>query len=120
MIKIINDVNGKKYELVHSDEGCKGCSLRKQCKHWTEAPQWHTKLLCLKLDGIWKKVKDEIKQAVAEPLRNCDVGTAEEQTKRFHEFCNTYKNGCTNCSLLEKKGHCQFNWGRLPYKEVKK
>lgn len=57
MIKITNEINGKLYELIESDNGCEGCSLRKCCEHWTDAPEWCGCTLCLKLGGIWKEVK---------------------------------------------------------------
>jgi hypothetical protein len=62
MIKITNEIDGKKYELVESDNGCDDCSLRKRCKHWTDAPQWGADTLCLKLDGAWREVRDETLQ----------------------------------------------------------
>ena len=38
---------------------------------------------------------DTIKQALALPRRNCDVGTAEEQTDRYWDFCsNNHVKGC--------------------------
>lgn len=56
MVKIITEVNGKKYELVDSNKGCDDCQLRKRCKHWTVAPKWRMNILCLKLSGVWKEV----------------------------------------------------------------
>ena len=40
-----------------------------------------------------KKIEEA---ALALPRRNCDVGTAEEQIKRFYEYCkaNGYCNHC--------------------------
>jgi hypothetical protein len=31
MIKITNEIDGKKYELVKSEDGCKQCDFRKFC-----------------------------------------------------------------------------------------
>lgn len=76
----------------------------------------------------WLKVVDA---ALAEPLKNCEVGTVEEQTERFRKFCfaHTHKNGTDfkchkNCPAKNYIGgwgipYCQVRWGQLPYeKEV--
>jgi hypothetical protein len=68
-----------------------------------------------------KVAQDMAKSALKIPLRNCDVGTAVEQSKRFNEFCHNYmvKDGCKDCRILNMRGQCQFNWAQLPYREVK-
>ena len=54
------------------------------------------------------------------PPRNCDVGTAEEQSKRFSRFCEShpYKDGvgcrCANCELDAE--NCEIAWAQMPYK----
>ena len=48
------------------------------------------------------------------PLRNCDVGTAEEQNNRFMRFCdNVSMKYCwgRECSK------CIFHWLQMPYKK---
>lgn len=61
--------------------------------------------------------------ALAQPLRNCDVGTPEEQQDRFADFCG--KHECTiNCPIKKKwRGHnpsCGILWEQMPYEsEVK-
>ena len=58
--------------------------------------------------------------ALAEPPRNCDVGTAEEQAARMRAFCA--KNGlhhdgayrCEKCGLLHEF-RCELTWAQLPY-----
>ena len=59
--------------------------------------------------------------ALTEPPRNCDVGTAEEQTERFESFCD--KNGridgvprCEVCPLLNALD-CSLVWAQMPYEE---
>lgn len=57
---------------------------------------------------------------IGRPLRNCDVGTAEEQSARFDAHCR--KNmGCFTCPLREKDGgvpkHCELAWAQMPYEE---
>lgn len=47
--------------------------------------------------------------------RNCDVGTANEQSERFGRFCGHYRvYHCKDCPLLAK-GPCEFEWAQMPY-----
>jgi hypothetical protein len=55
MIKITNEINGKKYELVKSECGCEQCDFQKFC---TSTPCWNEISLCFRLDSIWKEVRD--------------------------------------------------------------
>lgn len=49
--------------------------------------------------------------------RNCDVGTAEEQSERFEKFCVGQDCGRT-CPLSDDYYYrCEFAWGQLPYEE---
>lgn len=57
----------------------------------------------------------KIDAALSAPPRQCDVGTAEEQTKRFRRFCNNTK--CQYCNITSNKGSCSFNWAQTPYAE---
>ena len=60
--------------------------------------------------------------ALASPRLNCEVGTAEEQLKRFKDFCRIISkdetcHGCPllpQCSTLE---HCTLAWAQMPYEE---
>lgn len=56
----------------------------------------------------------------ANPIRNCDVGTAEEQAARFDAHCRNHM-GCISCPLREEDGgvpkHCEFAWGADAYEE---
>ena len=38
-----------------------------------------------------RKAHDAVNAALAEPPRNCDVGTAEEQAERFYAFCGYHR-----------------------------
>ena len=63
---------------------------------------------------------DKAKAALAEPLRNCDVGTAEEQDARVRAFCKRHKVGlrCVDCpvnGVLPK--NCALIWAQMPYEE---
>ena len=50
-------------------------------------------------------------------LRNCDIGTAEEQIARFNKFCFPIK--CSECQLHtdEDLHYCIFRWAQMPYEE---
>ena len=64
------------------------------------------------------------------PPRNCDVGTAEEQSDRFDKFCYSH-NKCFQCPVksiynshnrqkqLREIIRCEIIWSQMPYKEVK-
>jgi hypothetical protein len=55
------------------------------------------------------------KSALAEPLRNCDVGTAEEQELRFMDFCDAYNDvPCTKCPVC-RSTCCKLAWAQMPY-----
>lgn len=64
-----------------------------------------------------REFADKVQAALAEPLRNCDVGTAEEQGMRFKKFCNDHQapwHGCTNCPVLMSE-KCAIAWSQMPY-----
>ena len=68
--------------------------------------------------------------AISSPPRNCDVGTAEEQSDRFDKFCYSY-NSCSKCPVkslwnssnrqkqLREIIRCEIIWSQMPYEEVK-
>ena len=54
------------------------------------------------------------------PLRNCDVGTAEEQSERFSNFCKIESSAsgvyCTGCrAICYGKDKCELVWAQMPY-----
>lgn len=75
-------------------------------------------------DGYWNSsasicaLVDKAKNALAEPVRNCDVGTVDEQTKRKFEFCQK-QGSCGNCSLNRGQSitPCVLAWAQMPYEE---
>ena len=71
------------------------------------------------VDGWALRLCDIVSITLAEPLRNCDVGTAEEQIARFNKFCFPIK--CSECQLHtdEDLHDCIFRWAQMPYEEVK-
>ena len=70
---------------------------------------------------------------ISMPQRNCDVGTAEEQWKRFDEFCIAWEesgpdggcsDGCPCMAIKSKesdgcfgKSGCFAIWAQMPYEE---
>ena len=65
-------------------------------------------------DDVW-----EVLQGVP---RNCDVGTDEEQSRRYEELCDSHTCGSmcslTGCPMYEYD--CSpFAWGQMPYEEAK-
>jgi hypothetical protein len=65
-------------------------------------------------------IKNIAKSALTSPLRNCDVGTPEEQTRRNEAFCdyNLRKTGCKGCPANVPKSSCKFAWAQMPYEAV--
>lgn len=65
----------------------------------------------------------DIDVALAAPTRNCDVGTPNEQARRFQLFCQNHRDIDTECSMMcpfvdtADINHCQSGWAQLPYKE---
>lgn len=57
--------------------------------------------------------------ALAIPRRNCDVGTAAEQSRRFCAFCRPRTEPCDGCACLEasRNGRCEFVWAQMQYVE---
>ena len=67
-----------------------------------------------------------IETALSEPPRNCDVGTAEEQAKRFYAFCGHHrfqsgiKGMCSSlcpCIRCRDMCNCITTWAQMPYEE---
>ena len=63
------------------------------------------------------EIRDTAKAALAEPARNCDVGTAEEQLKRFKDFCRIISKDetCDGCPLLPQCSTLKL--AQMPYKK---
>lgn len=63
------------------------------------------------------------KDALAVPLRNCDVGTPKEQSARFDKFCHDHLslgNGCNKCPFLVSESCCDLAWAQAKYEEGNK
>ena len=53
-------------------------------------------------------------------LRNCDVGTAKEQNRRFERYCDSEVCECKMCKNVSKylvKSFCALAWAQRPYEE---
>ena len=59
-------------------------------------------------------IRDIAKAALAEPIRNYEVGTVEEQSARYVRFCLIHD--CNDCPLLEAD-RCELAWAQMPYEE---
>ena len=55
---------------------------------------------------------DKAKAALAEPIRNCDVGTPEEQAKKHRDWCNSNVCKCASSCKI-----CFAKWSQMPYEE---
>ena len=60
-------------------------------------------------------------RAYKNELRNCDVGTAEEQQARHHAWCCEYGifgDNKVNCSNPDMRcALCALRWAQMPYEE---
>ena len=61
-------------------------------------------------------------EALTVPARQCDVGTAEEQTSRYERFCDFHKwvddegvNACSSDCPLYSASECALQWAQTPY-----
>lgn len=65
----------------------------------------------------------DCRAALSAPARNCDVGTAKEQMKRFVRFCRERVGQCSNSSNCPAHHpcnefattYCQLVWAQMPY-----
>ena len=74
------------------------------------------------LVGCMREVAATCRAALAQPRRNCDVGTAEEQAERYGRYCDKFtRHGlhCEACPCCGKIpfGKCEFAWAQMPYEE---
>lgn len=73
------------------------------------------------LTGLVNHIKETLRNALSTPSRNCEVGTAKEQSARFDRFCydrRSYEKGCGGCPLIGEPC-CELAWAQLPYEERK-
>lgn len=92
------------------------------CLHTFQTTDWTT----LGTSGRVVDLIQRCKSALAEPPRQCEVGTAEEQEERFVDFCSSHYRGPVN-GMIEsapcncpcwRNGRCNnFVWANMPYVE---
>lgn len=58
-------------------------------------------------------IGDKAEAALKKPPRQCDVGTAEEQTARYVKYCRQHA-PCDNKCPLNKTYDCKFTWSQMP------
>ena len=75
------------------------------------------------LNKEWS-AQDICDAALAEPPRNCDVGSVQEQRKRFDNFCKKGKLEhfdlsayCAYDCPCGKSFDCKLAWAQRPYKK---
>lgn len=67
------------------------------------------------------EIRDIAKDALDEPVKNYEVGTAQEQTARFAEFCKSHIHSdlpkCAGCPLedIPFGTRCAQAWAQMPY-----
>ena len=65
------------------------------------------------------EIARKVNAALAEPIKNCEVGTAEEQSERFDKFCHANINTercCGDCPAFRTtRDDCELIWTQLPY-----
>ena len=73
-----------------------------------------------------KECLSVVNAALSDPPRNCDVGTAEEQSDRFDKFCYSHSK-CHKCPVksiwnsqhrqkqLREIIRCEIIWSQMPY-----
>ena len=66
-------------------------------------------------------LQSQVKSDSNIPVRNCDVGTPEEQTNRLRRLCNSHKPDCKGCPCFGdmQKVNCWLVWSQMPYEEDK-
>ena len=47
--------------------------------------------------------------------RNCDVGSAEEQTERFIDYCSRCEKSKMDIELIRDRSKCIVLWAHMPY-----
>lgn len=62
---------------------------------------------------------EKARRALSAPARQCDVGTPDEQDKRFTAMCSKFED-CLGCPFnVGRFITCEFAWGQTPYAEKK-
>lgn len=75
------------------------------------------------------EIRDIAREALKQPILNYEVGTADEQSERFENFClkhigcaeETGGRHCVGCPLEKASRNitqkCELYWAQMPYTE---
>jgi hypothetical protein len=66
-------------------------------------------------EGELSKAIEKAEDALAEPVRNYEVGTVEEQYSRMFREC--YEWMCMDCKQNKDLRKCALSWAQKPYVE---
>lgn len=72
------------------------------------------------IDRVATEIVATCDSDLAEPMRNYEVGTVEEQAKRFAEYCESEVCRRKRCKSRAKAlciEHCALEWAQLPYEK---
>lgn len=103
-----------------------GAKLREALEFLIKHEEWlrgHNLTMTLEDLEIIDRILGKARAALAAPPRNCDVGTAVEQTQRFDDFCYSHSDesdhylACSNCECKDAGVGCELAWAQLPYNE---
>lgn len=68
------------------------------------------------IDAWAMRLCEIISRGLAIPLRQCDVGTPEEQSERMEKAVCSKHHGCVRCPLRKAKySDCSLGWAQTPY-----
>ena len=105
---------------------CRDCVLRDTNAAKMREALCEIVLLCKKVglsihgDVACGIIASKARAALAAPPRNCDVGTAEEQWRRFKNMCIIplcLHKGCPVGIPLKTTKNCELVWAQMPYEE---
>lgn len=109
-------------------------TAREALKEFVDAIEW---LEAGDTSGYIRKqfsiLMSEARAVLAKPERNCEVGTVEEQMKKFRQFCESHKPAeseftetgellcpASGCELgVCNYGQCALKWAQMPYEAEK-
>lgn len=78
-------------------------------------------ILLMSLTQVCARLSARIDAALAEPVRNCDVGTVEEQQARHCAWCRKHGidgDNKVNCAHPDMSCIlCTLRWAQMPYVE---
>lgn len=118
-------------EAAWNREHGNAAAMRAALKPWISMGEWLLENAgkdalgagIAKMSPAIRQRLEEARAALSAPPRNCDVGTAEEQTKRFSDFCAAHRQTdlprCAECPLENTPPDtgCSFAWAQMPYTE---